>query len=225
MSELYRHLLIPQDAAFVPELDTVARFFTDMETLGALPKETTFAVVTRTGETRAWGRNPETGEVYFAPALKVSRFSELQPAIDSLLGVGIFDLSASGLGPTSIPPFDLYSADNYRTRQPGILWQKPYELNVRCKLRQDVTHFLHSSFGCKCDLKPDELAVFDHPWNGESIQTGALGCARFWIEFGIGDYLIPMVTNRLDILDTRLVKATSDLFGIEFGQGCIRNDD
>ena len=102
--------------------------------------------------------------------------------------------------------------------------QKPYELNVRCKLRQEITHFLHSP-GCTCDLKPDEPAVFENPWNDEPVQTGALGCARFWIEFGIGDYLIPMVRDRLDILDPRLVDAASEIFGIKFGQGCIRNDD
>jgi hypothetical protein len=224
MSELYRHLLIPHDPAFSPELDSVARFFRELEVFDALPKETTFTVVTRTGETRAWGKNPNTGEVYYAPAININRFSELQPAVDSIRTEAFFDLSASGWGPTAISPFDLYSADNYRTRQPGVLRQEPYELNVRCKLRQEITHFLHSP-DCKCELKPDELAVFENPWNGEPIQTGALGCARFWIEFGIGDYLIPMVTDRLDTLDVRLVNTANHIFGIKFDQGCIRNDD
>jgi hypothetical protein len=34
-----------------------------------------------------------------------------------------------------------------------------------------------------------------------------------------------MVTDSLEILDTRLVAAANDIFGIEFTQGCFRNDD
>ena len=68
MSELYRHLLIPQDAMFVPELDRITRFFKKLEDLQALPREANFTVITRTGETRAWGKNANTGEVYYAPA-------------------------------------------------------------------------------------------------------------------------------------------------------------
>ena len=36
---------------------------------------------------------------------------------------------------------------------------------------------------------------------------------------------MPMVTDSLEILDTRLVAAANDIFGIEFTQGCFRNDD
>ncbi len=225
MSELYRHLLIPQDALYTPELDRIASLFERFGALGALPIETKYTVIILTGKTRPIGQNPRTGEVFYAPEMMVSRFLGLQDAIDSVAGEKNFDLIAEAKGPTAIPPFDLHSADNYRTRQPGILWQEPYELNVRCKLRQEITHFLHSSFGCKCDLKPDEPAVFKNPWSDESIQTGAPGCARFWIEFGIGDYLMPIVTDTLDILDRRLVDTANNVFHIKFNQGCIRNDD
>ena len=49
MSELYRHLLIPKDAAFVPERYQVAAFFDELEALGALPRETEFVVITNRG--------------------------------------------------------------------------------------------------------------------------------------------------------------------------------
>lgn len=225
MSELYQHLLIPQDAEFVPEVDQVARFFASFEALGALPNEARFTTITYTGKTRAYGRNPNTGEVYYGPEIMVSRFTELQCAVDFIAAEKDFDLSAEGMGPTAISPFDLYNADNYASRQPGVFWQKPYSFSVRCKRRQKITHFLHSSFGCKCDLKPDELGHFENPWNHAPIPAKALGCASFWIQIGIGNYLMPMVTDTLEILDARLVAAANDVFGIEFEQGCIRNDD
>jgi hypothetical protein len=67
--------------------------------------------------------------------------------------------------------------------------------------------------------------IFENPWNRKPIQTSGLACASFWIQIGPGDYLMPMVTDSLEILDTRLVAAANDIFGIEFTQGCFRNDD
>lgn len=130
-----------------------------------------------------------------------------------------------GTGPTGIPPFELYSADNYATRIPGNLWKQPYPFSVRCRKRQEPTHFLHSFFGCKCELRADEPGIFKNPWNDQVIETSALGCARFWIEIGIGNWLMPKITDSLDILDPRLVAAADGAFGVEFQQGCIRNDD
>ena len=225
MSELYRHFLIPRDSAFVPELNQIAHFFNEFEALGALPRETKFTIITHTGKTRIWGRNPKTGEKYYGPELKVSRFPDLQHAIDSIVGERIFDLSAEVTGPAAIPPFDLYSADHYAERRPGALWNEPYPFSVRCIQREKITHLLHSPFGCKCDITPDEPGIFENPWNRKPIQTSGLACASFWIQIAPGDYLMPMVTDSLEILDTRLVAAANDIFGIEFTQGCFRNDD
>lgn len=200
MSELYRHLLIPKDAAFEPERSQVAAFFDQLQALGALPKETEFIVVTNSGKKRAIAQNPTTGEVYYGPDLNIRRFSEFQPAIESMDGTHINELWAEANGPATIPPFDLYKA-----HVPEPLWNGPYSFTIRCVLRREITHFLHSMFGCKCDLKPDEPAIFKNPWNHQTLETSGIACARFWIEFGIGEYLMPMITNSLEILDPRLV--------------------
>jgi hypothetical protein len=151
MGELYRHLLIPKDAAFVPEQYQVAAFFDGLEALGALPKEAAFIVVTNTGKTRAIAQNPNTGEMYYGPELKIRRFSDPRRAIDSMNGTGINELWAEAKGPATISPFDLY-----RAHHPDVLWSDSYSFTVRCKLRHESTHFFHSAFGCKCELKPDE---------------------------------------------------------------------
>jgi len=203
----------------------VARFFDELESIGALPTEPKFRVVTHSGRTRVWGRNPKTGEEYYGPELKFSRFPQLQQAIDAVVGEGIFDLSAEGKGPTTIRPFDLYNADNYAARRPEILWKEPYSFSVHCKRREKITHFLHSPFGCKCEIKPDEPAIFENPWNHKLIQTSALASARFWIQISIDDWLIPMIIDTLEILDTRFLATANSVFGVEFTQGCICNDD
>jgi hypothetical protein len=220
MSELYRHLLIPKDHAFVPERYQVAAFFDELEAVGALPKETEFIVITNSGETRAIAKNPTTGEVYYGPDLKISRFSDSQRAVDSMNATQINELWGEAKGPAAISPFDLY-----RAHSPDVLWSGPYSFTIRCKLRHQITHILHSAFGCKCDVRPFEPAIFENPWNKQPIQTSGLASAQFWIEFGIGDWLMPMITDRLEILDPRLVKLANNIFRAEFTQGCMCNDD
>ncbi|MGA9669271.1 MAG: hypothetical protein WBQ94_08690 [Terracidiphilus sp.] len=225
MSELYHHLLIPRDPEFAPGIETVPNFFNELNLIGALPKEANYVVVTHTGKTRPFGRNPNTGEEYLAPELKIGRFSTLLEAIDSMRGEAIYSLIAQAIGPAAIPPFDLYSADSYKDRRPGVLWKEPYEFSIQCRQRDKITHFLHSPFGCKCEIKPDDSGIFENPWTDQEIRTSGLACARFWIDIGIGNYLIPMMTNSVDILNPRLVNTADDVFGIEFTQGCFRNDD
>ena len=67
MSELYRHLLIPRDGEFLPEVDGVASFFERLAALGALPNDTKYTVILLTGSMRPIGKNPNTGEVFYAP--------------------------------------------------------------------------------------------------------------------------------------------------------------
>lgn len=225
MSELYRHLLIPREAMFTPNLDQLMQFFVSLKMIGGLPEHASFKVVAHTGRTRLWGTNAKTGEEYFGPELKISRFTELKDAVQCAQEEQNFHLAAKATGPASIEPFQLYDADNYASRLPGPPCNKPYTLSVRCKLREKITHVLDSVFDRKPAVMLGEPAAFENPWNHEPIQTSALGGARFWIELGIGDYLMPMVTDTLDILDPRLVAVANDVFGIKFDQGCIRNDD
>ncbi len=169
---------------------------------------------------RAIAQNPNTGEVYYGPDLKIRRFPDAQRAIHAMDGKEINELWAEGNGPATVCPFDLY-----RAHLPDVLWSGSYSFTVRCRLRQEITHFLHSALGCKCELKPSEPAIFENPWNSQPIKTSGLACARFWIEFGIGDCLMPMITDSLEILDSRLVTLANNVFSVEFTQGCISSDD
>ncbi len=220
MSELYHHLLIPPDPNFVPQVDRIALFFSELESLGALPHEFGVRAITHTGKTRTIGRNPKTGEVYYGPELNVHRFSAVEPAIDSVAKEVFFDLLVEAIGPASVPPFELYGI-----HRAEIHWAESFEFSVRCRQREKITHFLHSPFGCKCEIKPDDPGIFENPWNDEKIQTSGLACARFWIDIGIGNYLVPMISDTLDILDPRIVSVADKVFAVKFTQGCFCNDD
>jgi hypothetical protein len=220
VSELYSHLVIPNDAAFVPELNCIVELFDHLGAVGALPNHPEFVVLTNSGKNRPIATNPTTSETLYGPDLKISRHVNLPQVIHSMTGTEINEIWVQGSGPAAIPPFPLYE-----TSRPDVLWNEPYSLTVRCRLRGKVTHLLHSGFPCNCDMKGNEPSVFENPWTKLPIQTTGIAFARFWIEFGVGDWLMPMITDGLEILDTRLVKAAEEVFGVGFTQGCICNDD
>lgn len=220
MSELYKHLLIPNDSMVFPELRSIADFFNRLDGMHALPKSPEFITLTNSGKTRPIASNPVNGETLNGPDLKISRHSGLQEAIDSMTGRDINELWVQGTGPTAISPFALYGAN-----RPDVFWSGPYPLTVRCRLREKVTHLLHSGFGCKCDMRGTEAGIFENPWNHKHIETTGPAWGRFWIEFGVGEWLMPMIADSLEILDARLVLLARETFGVEFVQGCICNDD
>ena len=225
MGQLYHHLLIPPASNFVPEVEMFARFFRELETLGALPNERRFTAVTHTGKMRRIAQNPNTGEVYLGPEVKVSRFLDLQTAVEGMNGGNFFDLSAEGQGPTAIPPFALYSADNYAARQPGALRREPYSFSIHCQLRPKPEHIHWSAFGCTRGENPDSPGTVAFPWSIQPFQSSGPACARFWIEFVIADWLMPLLTDSPEILDPSLVAAANRVFETQFTQGCRVNDD
>jgi hypothetical protein len=173
-----------------------------------------------TGNRRAYARDAKTGETLYGPELKVGRYASLDPALESTRNEENFDLGAAGDGPASLPPFELYNAN-----RPDMPSKDAYPFSVWCRQRSTPNYFGHSPFGCKCDLAPDVPGIFKNPWTDAPIETAARGCARFWIEIRIGGWLMPMIADSFEILDPRLVSATQNVFGVEFGQGCVCNDD
>jgi hypothetical protein len=220
MSSLYHHLLIPPKSDFVPKLEEVVLFIRKLEDSGALPSPRKFRALTFTGGTRLVGRNPKTGEEYYGPEFEVNRFPELQPAVDSVGGRNAFDLSVEGKGPTAIPPFDIYSA-----RVPETPWGEPYSYRIHCRLRTKADQVHWSAYGSKCGENPDEPGIIELGSSGQPIQSSGPAFARFWIEFVIGDYLMPVFTDTPEILNPRLVATANEAFGIQFTQGCRVNDD
>jgi hypothetical protein len=73
------------------------------------------------------------------------------------------------------------------------------------------------SFGCKCELKPNEPAMFENPSNNQPIRTSGLAYARFWIEFGIGDWVWGTSTPDKVSIRVSRASATASVFFV-FGK-------
>jgi hypothetical protein len=225
MSQLYRHLLIPPDAEFVPGHESIGQFFAELEAAGAMPDDRKFLVVRQTGRTRCIGKNADTGEVYYGPELEIDRFDEIQPALKLIQGASNFDISVEGYGPSKVPPFDLHSADDYATSVLGACWEGKFEYEISCQLRSQVERVHWSAFDDESDDASTGPVSIRSPWAENPVFCSGLSHARFTVDFGIGDFRMPRITNTVDILNPHLVALADKTFGTKFTQGCRINDD
>jgi hypothetical protein len=225
MSELYRHLLIPANVSFLPERTQIAAFYDQLDDLGALPKDRSFVTILKTGRTMLIAEDQITGEPVYGPELKILRFTDFTSAFHSTHNEGWFEFIVEGWGPASIRPFEVYSADDYATRQLGEVSEKPYEYSIYCNLRSEVEQVHWSAFGDHPGEGPSDSGTIEFPWGNSLIQSSGPACARFTIEFGIGDFLVPALKDSIEILDERLVRAANQIFDTRFTQACRVHDD
>jgi hypothetical protein len=62
---------------------------------------------------------------------------------------------------------------------------------------------------------------FTNHKTGETIRVPNAGCARFWIGFALGNWLLPeMKSNSLDLLPMPVVDAAHKALSMRFTQGC-----
>ena len=73
-------------------------------------------------------------------------------------------------------------------------------------------------FGKPCG-KQSRTALFRHPLTGALIEVANASCARFWVEFEFGKWLLPKIDDSLNILDPAITDLTDQCFGLAFAQG------
>ena len=112
-----------------------------------------------------------------------------------------------------------------------IIFDGPYHASITCIVGQLLrsTSDLHEESGVKMPTTPykkpcpAELTVglFSNPHNLEVIEVVDAGCAKFWLEFGIGKNLFPPIERGdLAILNPTIVQIVEAEFGVGFVQGC-----
>jgi hypothetical protein len=74
-----------------------------------------------------------------------------------------------------------------------------------------------SRFGEAADLS-SSMGRFTHPTSRRTVEAPNAGNARFWIEFGFGEWLNARWPEDLQLLTPELVRATEDHFGVGFAQ-------
>ena len=212
MSEHYSHLLIPDRPDFVPKPAQVTAFLEGLIKLGSTPLEATIRIAKLSGKVRT-GRNAFTGETITIPAREFVSLPDIRAISHGLQGLDDYTVYFSGQGPAEHPPFKVYMASDPQW-QSEIGTAQWYEVN--CNLRE-------SSVSLNDWMAPHTSncseGVFRNPWNNETIIVQNAACARFWIEFMFGNWLVPKIEKSLELLPPSILTLSSVSFGASFVQG------
>lgn len=146
-------------------------------------------------------------------------------------GAGDYNVIMAGKGPASNPPFQVYTVQNSDEGPKASLYTGPYEYSVQCCLRAEAVSM--SDWHNEIMPSPQEAPPFDspcrsmdrkgffhNPYTGALLEVSGAGCARFWIEFECGSWLLPKIGSGLDLLASPIVDAARGRFGVGFVQGC-----
>ena len=217
MPEQYLHTLIPTDPAFAPTPEQIVQFFDGLFALGVEPLNWKLLLVKPSDRVREF-KNPLTGEVKSTPLndrVPVEHPGDLASAIGTLQQ---YFVSLDGQGPPRVPPFRVYYENS--------LFTKTYGFVIRCHLKLQPVSMSDLGdgqtgkevpfFGEPCSRRD---ALFRHPVSGELIEVSQAGCARFWVEFEFGKWLLPKIDDSLSILDPSIAAMADQAFSTTFKQG------
>ena len=127
-----------------------------------------------------------------------------------------YSVSLEGQGPPKVAPFQVYAN--------GRPSAENYSFIVRCCLRKELVSMSEPGvregiqFGFPCDAS-NEALLLRHPRSGKVFQRANAGCARFWIEFEFGRWLLPKIDGVLELLDSSIVVTAEKAFRLAFEQG------
>jgi len=217
MPEQYLHTLIPTDATFVPRPEQIVQFLDGIFALGAEPLKWNLLLAKPSGRVREV-KNPLTGEANQIPLndrVPIENPSDLPSHIADLEE---YYVALAGEGPPRTPPFPVYYEDSPFT--------KTYSFAVRCFLKPRPVSMSDLGderigeempfFGQRSSRRD---ALFRHPVSGELIEVSNAGSARFWVEFEFGKWLLPKITDSLNILDHSIDAMADQAFSVFFRQG------
>jgi hypothetical protein len=216
MSEHYSHLLIPVRPDFVPQPAQVAVFLEGLAERGSAPWEPSIRIGKHSG-TVLTAKNIYTGEVITVPRRDFIPLENLDAIPASLDGLPDYLLNFSGKGPSMHSPLRLYLPDD-RECQTEVSAEYFYEVNFN--LRESSVSMSEVSWTQPCASHVGE-ATFRNPWNNAVIIVPNAACARFWIEFKFGNWLVPKIEGSFELLPPEIPALASESFGVNFKQGGI----
>ena len=216
MGEYYSHFLIPERSNFAPSAAQIVAFLSALEKIGGAPLNTSVALSKPSGRTRVF-RSPTTGEEIAFPRRENVKCETLGAVEPGLQGSEDYSVIFSGQGPPQLPPFPLFAASDSRWRSE---FASSYAYEVSCNLRPTGLSFSESSWHKPCDSVGGD-GIVSNPWNRDTIRVPNGGCARFWIKFHFGKFLVPRIEERLDLLAPEIRDLAIERFGVPFTQSCF----
>lgn len=217
--EQYVHTLIPQDSQFCPNPEQVRRFVDELSKLRATPLDAKFKILKPSGRVRSF-TDPLTGEIRTIPGKEIVALDSAATLDQIVSTLDQYVVAMDGQGPPTVPAFPLYVngapfTDSYDF---SVHWCVEAEPVSMSDLGDEETGQDVPFFGEPCP-KRNGTALFRHPLTNELIEVANASCARFWIEFEFGKWLLPKIGDSLNILDPAIADLAPQCFGPRFAQG------
>jgi len=217
MSLRYTHTLIPTSPTFTPIPAQVQSFLTTMLARDVIAGQPTLTLRTPSAKTRQ-ARNPFTGEVRHYPMTDHQSIPTVSQVATAIAALRDYHIGIAGTGRPANPPLPLD-------------FDQPYHLGITCV----VSSILRSTsdpheesevpsgipfHGDPCTNTP-KVGYFTNPHTLELIKVRSAGCARFWIEFELGNNLFPRFDDgTLNFIDPLILHEAEKTFGTRFVQAC-----
>ena len=222
--EQYVHTLVAAEPDFVPKPIHVTQFIEALATSFGFRIHSDsqsclkFRVMTSTGRRRL-STNQVTGVIWSYPVsdrVEAAGIGDIPHAIERLEDYRVF---LSGEWEKGKPPLKLLIVD-------GTPFKGSYLCEVSCHLRPQpvpMSSVPTNSDPPKIDadhyFEETTQIFFSNPWTGAKMDVPSVSYARCWIEFEFGKFLLPKITDSLDILSPAIVARTEDCFQAKFVQG------
>lgn len=218
-AEQYSHTLIASPSKARPSGRQVQNFLSAMIEQKVVPGRPSMTLRVPTDQTREYPIiNPLTGQnlrVEIKDQKRINSVGEVASAVEALRD---YELELAGVGKPRIAPL-------------FIDFKRPYHVGVTCIVHSQPrsTSNLHETpgvqlkaipYGHACTEIPDR-GYFTNPYTLEIIEVPGAACASFWIQFELGKFLFPEITDdSLELLNPVIVEEAKSAFQMRFVQGC-----
>jgi hypothetical protein len=192
----------------------VTSFLEGLTQLGSAPLNAAIKISKLSGKVLT-GRNAFTGETITIPRKEAVPFQSLDAISGGLQGLEDYTVRLSGEGFADNRPFSLYLPSDPQCQSEN---ETAHYYEVSCNLRESPVSMSKASWMEPGTAERDE-AVFRNPRNNETIFVRNAACALFWIEFMFGNWLVPRIERRLDLLPPEIPSFATASLGIRFAQG------
>jgi hypothetical protein len=214
MSLRYTHTLIPTSPTFTPAPAQVEEFLAAMLSRGALGGQPTLTLLTPSTKTRQV-RSPFRGETQLHPVMDHQPIVDVSGVAEAIAPFRDYRVGVAAAGLSANPPLP-------------VDFDEPYHLGITCILSSilrstsdphdlpDVPFYGHPV------IDTEDVGYFTNPYTMDVIEVPNAGCAKFWIEFDLGNSVFPPFdTGAVDFLDPEIVRSARAIFQTEFAQGCV----
>jgi hypothetical protein len=217
MSLRYAHTLVPTSSKFIPKADQVQAFLAAMIARGVIGGKPALVLRTPSERTRE-ARNPFTGEIAICRPKDHKDLSTAGDVVGAIAKLQEYDVETSGIGRPSNPPLPLEFDDEYHV---AVACRLSPRLCCTCDLHEESEGAERVPFFGQPSDRLIEIGLFRNPRTLDIIEVPGAGCAHFWIEFQLGNWLIPTMDHgNLELLDPFVVREAERLFQVRFAQGC-----